>query len=100
MNNEYKLFLKECIKNRKYLEFTYKDMSNCLINVSETDYENFEHGEYKMSKDNLIRIFRVLCIKKPTSIAINDYIDTNDLNEDEIKDIARALSVIVGDDND
>ena len=99
MNNEYQVFLKECIKNRKYLSFSFKDMSNCLVNVSEKDYANFEKGTYQMSKENLIRISRVLCVKRPTDFNINDYIDTGDLNEDEIKDLTKIICELVGDDN-
>lgn len=99
MNSEYKLFVKQCIKNRKYLEFSYEDMANCLINVSPNDYEDFECENYSMSKENLIRIARVLCVKKPSSVDIKDYIDTNGMTEDEVKDLAKALNAIVGDDN-
>ena len=99
MNNEYKEFLIECIKSRRYLEFSYKDMSNCLINVSVDDYIDFEKGKYLMSKENLKRIMRVLCIKRPQEINIEDYINTDDLNEEEINDLSNVLSVIVGDDN-
>lgn len=99
MNNDYKIFVKECIKNRNFLEFTYDDMSRCLINVSAEDYANFEKGQYKMTKENLIRIARVLCIEKPSSKDISNYIDTTGLDEDEIKDLASVISVIVGDEN-
>lgn len=99
MNNEYKLFVKQCIKNRLYLEFSYQDMSNCLIDVTSSDYENFEKGKYKMSKENLIRIARVLCVKRPTSLDIKDYIDTTGLTDEEIIDLSKAISVIEGDDN-
>ena len=92
-------FINLCKKNREILEFSYEDMSDCLINVSPDNYENFECGNYSMSKENLIRIARVLCVKKPSSIDIKDYIDTNGMNEEEIKDLARALNAIVGDDN-
>lgn len=100
MNEDYKLFLIECIKNRNFLEFTYKDMSNCLINISEDDYASFEKGKYKMSKENLIRIVRVLCIKKPVEKNIDKYINISDLNEDEINDLSNVISSIVGDNND
>ena len=99
MNSEYKLFVRQCIKNRKYLEFSYQDMSDCLLNVSPDNYEDFECGNYSMSKENLIRIARVLCVKKPSSIDIKDYIDTSGMSEEETKDLSRALNAIVGDDN-
>lgn len=99
MENEYKLFVCECIKNRKYLEFDYQDMSNCLIDVSVEDYENFEKGKILLSKENMIRIAKVLCIKKPHKLTINDYIDTSSLSEEEIKDIEKVLLAIEGDDN-
>jgi len=99
MNNDYKIFIDECIKNRNFLEFSYKDMSNCLINVSCEDYLNFEKCKYKMSKENLIRICRVLCIKKPISFDVSSYIDTSELDEDEIKDLSKIIYEIVGDNN-
>ena len=99
MYNEYKSFVEECIKNRQYLDFTYKDMANCLTDVNPEDYANFENFKYKMSKDNLIRIARVLCIKKPVDENIEKYIDTDNLTEEEIKDLSKIISGIVGDDN-
>jgi hypothetical protein len=99
MKNDYKVFLKECIKNRKFLEFTYQDMSNCLTNVSVDDYANFEKGQFSMSKDNLIRITRVLCIEKPVIKDIEDYIDVDGLTEDEINDLTKVVAAIVGDEN-
>ena len=99
MNNEYVTFIKECIKNRKYLEFSYQDMSNCLIDVSAKDYENFEKGQYKMSKENLIRVARVLCIERPNTIDVSKYIDTNELDEDEVNDLGKVIFSIVGDEN-
>lgn len=99
MNNEYVAFIKECIKNRKFLDFSYQDMSNCLINVSAKDYESFEKGQYKMSKENLIRIARVLCVERPNSIDVSQYIDTSDLSEEEIKDLGKVIFSIVGDEN-
>ena len=100
MNEDYKLFLIECIKNRKFLEFTYKDMSNCLIEVSEDDYIKFEKGRYKMSKENLIRIVRVLCINKPSTKNIDKYINISELSKEEISDLSNVISSIVGDVND
>ena len=99
MNNDYKTFLKECIKNRKFLDFSCKDMANCLTNVSADDYANFEAGEYKMSKDNLIKIARVLCIEKPVVKDISDYIDISELTEEEVNDLTKVVAAIVGDEN-
>ena len=99
MNNGYKIFVKQCIKNRKYLEFSYKDMVNCLNKVSEEDYANFEKGQYLMSKDNLIRISRVLCVEKPIFKDIGEYLDTKELSENEIRDLSKVISVLEGEDN-
>ena len=99
MNNDYKIFINECIKNRKFLSFSYKDMSNCLKDVSQQDYANFEKGLYKMSKENLIRIVRVLCIEKPSSIDFEHGLDLNELDDDEIKDLSKVAEAIVGDEN-
>ena len=99
MNNDYKLFLKECIKNRVYLEFSYKDMSNCLDNVSEEEYEEFEKGKGMLSLDNLRKIAKVLCIEKPIDKDLNKYIDADGLDEEELNDIAKVVNAIVGDDN-
>ena len=93
-------FIKQCIINRKNLEFSYKDMSNCLIDVSEEDYEQFEKGNYIMDKENIKRIMRVLCVKEYNEIDINDYIDTTGLDEEEIKDLSKIVCEIVGDGND
>lgn len=100
MNEKMIMFIDECIKNRKFLEYTHKDMSNCLIGVSEKDYADFEDGNYVMSKENLDRIVRVLKVKKPTSFDISDYINVDEYDEDEIKDLSNVISVIVGEDND
>ena len=99
MNNSYALFVRQCIKNRKYLEFSYKDMANCLSKVSENDYENFEKGKYMMSKDNLIKIARVLCVEKPLFKDISEYADISGLSENEIKDLSRMFAMLEGDDN-
>ena len=100
MNKGYETFVNQCIKNRKILEFSYKDMANCLINVSEEDYINFEKGTYIMSKENMIRISRVLCVEKPLCKDISEYIDVTGLSEKEIEDLAKVIAVIEGDDND
>ena len=93
-------FINECIKNRKYLGFTYKDMSNCLIDVTEKDYEEFENGNYAMSKENVDRLVRVLCIEKPVTIDPKKYLDTSGLTQEEIEDLSHIVSLIVGEDND
>ena len=92
-------FVDECIKNRVFLELSYKDVSSCLINVSEENYKSFEEGKFSLSKENIERLIRVLCIKKPCNIDVNKCIDTTDLNEDEIKDLSMVVEAIVGDDN-
>ena len=74
-------------------------MSNCLINVSAKDYESFEKGQYKMSKENLIRVARVLCIERPSTIDVSEYIDTTGLEQEEIDDLAKVIFSIVGDEN-
>lgn len=89
-------FIKQCILNRKNLEFSYKDMSNCLIDVSAKEYEEFEKGNYRMSQENLKRIMRVLCIHEYKEIDIDSYIDTEGLNEDEIKDLSKIVCELVG----
>ena len=90
-------FIKQCIINRNSLEFSCKDMSNCLIDVSEEEYKEFENGNYSMSKENIERIMRVLCLTEYKEIDINDYIDTNELSEEEIKDLSKIVCDIVGD---
>lgn len=99
MNNDYKMFVKQCIKNRIYLDFSPKDMENCLIDVSQKQYEDFEKGKYFMSKENIIRLTRVLCIEKPVTQNIDKFIDINGLNDEELTDLSKVLSGIVGDDN-
>ena len=89
-------FIKQCIINRKNLEFSYKDMSNCLINVSEEEYKEFEKGNYKIDKENIIRLMRVLCLEEYKEIDINDYIDTEGLTDEEIKDLSKFVCEIVG----
>ena len=99
MKNEYIAFIKECIKNRKFLEFSYQDMANCLIDVSAKEYENFEKGLYKMTKENLIRVARVLCIERPNTLDVSEYIDTSELDDEEINDLGKVIFSIVGDEN-
>ena len=93
-------FINECINNRQYLGLTNKDMSLCLINVSEEDYYNFELGTYSMSKENIERIMRVLCISKPKTFDVNKYLNTSELNQEEIDDLSKIVELIVGEDND
>ena len=95
-----KEFIEECIKNRKYLGFSYKDMANCLVDVSEKNYQDFEDGNYIMSDENMKRLIRVLCVKKPVSVHINEYIDTGDLTKEEVEDLSSVVEFIVGEDND
>lgn len=90
-------FIKQCIINRKNLEFSFKDMSNCLINVSEEEYKEFEKGNYEMSKENLNRLIRVLCLVKPKKIILDDYIDTEGLSDKEKDDLSQIICDIVGD---
>ena len=71
-------------------------MSNCLINVNEEQYKEFEKGNYKMNKENIIRLMRVLCVNEYKEIDINDYIDTEGLDEEEIKDLSKIVCEIVG----
>ena len=100
MNEKMIMFINECIKNRKFLEYTHKDMSNCLIGVSEKDYADFESGNYTMSKENLDRIVRVLKVKKPTYFDVSKYINVDEYDEEEIDDLTKVISTIVGEDND
>ena len=99
MKYDYNAFLNECIKNREFLGYSYKDMSNCLIKVTTDQYSAFEKGEYKMTKDNLMRIIRVLCIEKNKPFDVNEYIDTKGLTKEEIDDLSQVIASIVGDDN-
>ena len=99
MENIKREIIKECINNRKYLGLSCKDMSNCLINVSEKDYVEFEQGNYPMNKENVQRIIKVLCISKPNKKDYSEYIDTTGLNKEEIEDLCSVLEVIVGDDD-
>lgn len=99
-NNFKKEFIKECKNNRIYLGYTFSDISKVLIDVSEDEYMKFEDGKYNMSNENVKRLIRVLCIKKPTDIDINKYIDITGLDDVEIEDLSNILEVIVGEDND
>ena len=89
-------FINQCKKNRKILEFSYKDMSNCLINVSEQEYKLFEDGKCSMSRENLERLVRVLCINESNEFDLNDYIDTDGLDEEQINDLTNIIEKLVG----
>ena len=94
-------FLKQCKKNREILEFTYQDMANCLINMSAKEYSLFETGKTKtISKENLKRLVRVLCIEEMYQFDLNDYIDTSGLTEEEILDLSNIVEQLVGEIDD
>lgn len=100
MNNNFIYeFKKECKKNREYLGYSFSDVSVALIDVSEEDYANFEDGNNVLSKENLERLARVLCVKKPYDFNVENYIDTTGLTIEEIDDLSSILFEIVGDDN-
>ena len=100
MSNELKKeFVSECINNRLFLGYTFKDVADSLIDVSEEEYINFEEGKYVMSNENIKRLIRVLCIKKPESFDVNKYIDTTGLDEKEIEDLSKMVEIIVGEEN-
>ena len=92
-------FKNECKKNREYLGYSFYDVSVSLVDVSEEEYENFENGKHMLSKENIERLARVLCIKKPITFDVNDYIDTEGLTKEELKDLSDIIFEIVGDDN-
>lgn len=92
-------FKNECKKNREYLGYSFYDVCVSLINVSEKEYKDFEETDYMLSKENLERLTRVLCVKKPYDFNVNNYIDTSELNEEEIEDLSNVIYTIVGDDN-
>jgi hypothetical protein len=93
-------FKKECKKNREYLGYSINDVCVCLDNVSEKEYKDFEESSYILSRDNIEKLMRVLCVSKPVSFSVNDYIDTDGLSEDEIEDLSKVIYGIVGEDND
>jgi uncharacterized hydantoinase/oxoprolinase family protein len=100
MNNNFIYeFKKECKKNREYLGYSFSDVSVALIDVSEEDYANFEDGNNVLSKENLERLARILCVKKPYDFNVENYIDTTGLTIEEIDDLSSILFEIVGDDN-
>lgn len=91
-------FISICIKNRKYLGFSFKDISNCLIDVSEEEYKQFEDGKYNLNRENIIRLMRVLCIKEKELVDLDSLLqlDDNELNEEEKEDIKGIASDILG----
>ena len=89
-------FIRQCKKNREFLEFSYKDMSNCLINVNEDEYKLFEEGKFSISKENLMRIVRVLCIEESNKFDLSDYIDVNGIDEEQINDLSNIIEELVG----
>lgn len=90
-------FKTECKKNREYLGYSFYDVSVALVDVSEEEYKNFENGNHLLSRENMERLTRVLCISKPNVFDINRYIDTSDLTSDEIDDITKVVETLVGD---
>ena len=96
---DYEKFLLTCINNRQILEYSESEIASYLDNVSEKDYINFEAGKYLMSDDNLKKIIRILAIENINVFDINDYIDTDGLSEEEINDLSKVISAIVGDDD-
>lgn len=92
-------FRSECKKNREYLGYSFYDVSVSLIDVSEADYENFENGKCMLSKENIERLARVLCVKRPISFDVNDYIDTAGLSKEEIEDLSNIIFELEGDNN-
>ena len=90
-------FKSECKKNREYLGYSFYDVSVSLVNVSEEEYKSFEESDYILSRENMERLTRVLCISKPNVFDVNKYIDTSDLSEEEVDDITKVVASIVGD---
>ena len=91
-------FIKDCIKNRKYLGFSYEDMANCLIDMNANDYKNFELGKCNISKENVTRIIRILCIERPKLNEINLDLDST-LSNDEKEDLFSIACMLEGDFN-
>ena len=92
-------FKKECKKNREYLGYSFYDVSVSLIDVSEEEYKSFEEGNIVLSKENIERLARVLCVKKPIEFDVNNYIDTEGLSQEEIDDLSNIVYELVGDEN-
>ena len=89
-------FISECIKNRTYLGLSYKDMANCLIDVSESDYKSFENGEYKISKENVARLIRVLCIEKSQDEVMELDLSDGEFSDEEKEDLLKIANELVG----
>ena len=89
-------FVRQCKKNREILEYTYKDISNVLVDVSEGEYKAFEEGKTLLNKDNLERLVKILCIEEYNKFDLNDYIDLSDLEEEEINDLSEIVEKLVG----
>ena len=89
-------FIKQCKKNREILEFSFLDVSSCLIDVSENEYRLFEQGKLSISKENLGRLVRILCIKQQNQFYLEDYVDTSGLSEEEISDLKTVVEELVG----
>lgn len=92
-------FLKVCIKNRLFLKLSVEELASYLSGVSSKEYEAFEEGNYDMSKENIERICRILCVKKPIKFNLEDHIDINSVNDEELEDISKIVEAIVGDEN-
>ena len=96
---DYEKFLLTCINNRNVLEYSEKEMSSYLDGVSEKDYVDFERGKYLMSKNNLMKIVRILAIKASEIFSLKDYIDTEGLSDEDVADLTIVVSKIVGEEN-
>lgn len=92
-------FLKVCINNRIFLNLSVEEMASYLRNVSSKQYEAFEEGDYDMSRENIERICRILCVKKPLNFKLEDHIDIDSVDEDDLEDISKIVEAIVGDEN-
>ena len=91
------MFLKQCKKNREILDLTYQDISNALIDMSAKEYEAFEKGKSTIiSKENIKRLYRILCIEEVNTFNLSDYIDTEGLTKEEIVDLAKIAEKLVG----
>ena len=89
-------FLRQCIKNREILEYSYKDVSDALENVTEEEYKNFENGKVMISKENLQRLVRLLCLEDFNQFDLEQYIDTSGLSDEEIDDLKEVVEKLVG----
>jgi len=90
-------FKNECKKNREYLGYSFCDVSVSLVDVSEKEYQDFEESDYLLSRENMERLTRVLCISKPNVFDISKYMDTSGLTKEEIDDITEVVKTLVGD---